>query len=102
MVDIRVSLLKGQVENGMKLKELAEFYNLPVAQMKRVLKQVGLRIRGFRKPLFNLIDDTITDIQMENLTSGAEFEEPILTNAVEAENQSVSQVETEIAQEISW
>lgn len=102
MVDIKISLLEKQVESGMKLKELAQFYELPVAQMKKVLKQANLRIRSFRKPQFNLIDDTVADVQTENLVSNVEFEEPIHTNIVEAENQAAVQTETEIAQEISW
>lgn len=102
MVDIKISLLERQIEAGMKLKELAEFYSLPVAQMKKVLKQANLRIRNFRRPQFNLIDDTVADTQVENVVSGTEFEEPILINAVEAENQTASQIETEIVQDISW
>lgn len=102
MVDIKISLLERQVESGMKLKELAEFYSLPVAQMKKVLKQANLRIRSFRKPQFNLIDDTVADTQAENIISDVEFEESTPTNTVEAENQAAVQTETEIAQEISW
>ena len=35
---IKLSELKAQVESGAKLKALAEEYGLPVAQMKKVLK----------------------------------------------------------------
>lgn len=51
-VKIKPSVLKEQIDNGMKLKELAEHYGLPVAQMKNVLKTLGLEIRKFRKPLW--------------------------------------------------
>lgn len=54
---ILLSELKKQVDEGMKLKPLAEYYEIPVAQMKRVLKQAGLKIRSFRGPQFTLIDD---------------------------------------------
>lgn len=102
MVDIKISFLEEQVESGMKIKELAQFYELPVAQMKKALKQANLRIRSFRKPQFNLIDDTVADIQIENIVPNVEFEESTPTNIVETENQAAVQAETEIAQEISW
>ena len=51
-VKIKPSVLKEQIDNGMKMKELAEHYGLPVAQMKNVLKTLGLEIRKFRKPLW--------------------------------------------------
>ena len=54
---ILLTELKKQVEEGMKLKPLAEYYEIPVAQMKRVLKQAGLKIRSFRSPQYVLIDD---------------------------------------------
>mgnify|MGYP000945259061 CR=1 FL=1 len=51
-VKIKPSVLKEQIDNGMKMKELAEHYGLPVAQMKNVLKTLGLEIRKFKKPLW--------------------------------------------------
>lgn len=102
MVDIKVSTLKEQVESGMKLKELAEFYELPVSQMKKALKQANLRIRSFRRPQFNLITDTVANAQIEDIISDVELEEPAPTNVIEAENQTLSQTETEIVQDISW
>ena len=51
-VKIKPSVLKEQIDNGMKMKELAKHYGLPVAQMKNVLKTLGLEIRKFRKPLW--------------------------------------------------
>lgn len=51
-VKIKPSVLKEQIDNGMKMKELAEHYGLPVVQMKNVLKTLGLEIRKFRKPLW--------------------------------------------------
>ena len=51
-VKIKPSVLREQIDNGMKMKELAEHYGLPVAQMKNVLKTLGLEIRKFRKPLW--------------------------------------------------
>lgn len=51
-VKIKPSVLKEQIDNGMKMKELAEHYGLPVTQMKNVLKTLGLEIRKFRRPLW--------------------------------------------------
>lgn len=51
-VKIKPSVLREQIDNGMKMKELAEHYGLPVTQMKNVLKTLGLEIRKFRKPLW--------------------------------------------------
>lgn len=57
-VKISVALLAEQVESGMKRKELAEFYGLSEAQMAKALKQAGLRIRSFRRPVFSLLYET--------------------------------------------
>ena len=53
-----LSVLKKQVEEGMKKDELAKFYGLPVMQMTKLLKSAGLEIRKFRRPSFVLINDT--------------------------------------------
>lgn len=37
-IQIRPSILKEQIENGAKLKDLAEIYELPMSQMRRILK----------------------------------------------------------------
>lgn len=77
-VKIKPSVLKEQIDNGMKMKELAEHYGLPVAQMKNVLKTLGLEIRKFRKPLWVI-----------------EEEEPEVTNIEEIENTPEPQAEVE-------
>nr|DAX26229.1 MAG TPA: Protein of unknown function (DUF433) [Caudoviricetes sp.] len=77
-VKIKPSVLKEQIDNGMKMKELAEHYGLPVAQMKNVLKTLGLEIRRFRKPLWVI-----------------EEEEPEVTNLEEIENTPEPQAEVE-------
>lgn len=59
-VKIKPSVLKEQIDNGMKMKELAEHYGLPVAQMKNVLKTLGLEIRKFRKPLWVIEEEPET------------------------------------------
>ena len=81
-VKIKPSVLKEQIDNGMKMKEIAEHYGLPVAQMKNVLKTLGLEIRKFRKPLWVI------------------EEEPEVTNLEEIEDTPEPQAEVEaLAQE---
>lgn len=77
-VKIKPSVLKEQIDNGMKMKELAEHYGLPVAQMKNVLNTLGLEIRKFRKPLWVI-----------------EEEEPEVTNLEEIEDTPEPQAEVE-------
>ena len=57
-VPIKKSILSAQVEEGMKKAELAAHYELPVAQMTKVLKAAGLKIRKFHAPKYQLVDDT--------------------------------------------
>ena len=56
-VKIQASVLKQQVEEGKKLKDLCEIYSLPQSQMKKALQQLGLKIRKFHLPKFEIIDD---------------------------------------------
>jgi hypothetical protein len=56
-VKIVPSVLRAEIEEGMKLIPLAEKYNLPVMQMKAVLKQLGLQIRRFHTPKFIIVDE---------------------------------------------
>ena len=69
-VKIKPSVLKEQIDNGMKMKELAEHYGLPVAQMKNVLKTLGLEIRKFKKPLW------VIEEEPESLESIEDLPEP--------------------------
>ncbi len=57
VVEIRPSVIAQQINDGMKLKPLAEYYNLPVTQMKKVLQQVGLQIRKFHAPKFVILNE---------------------------------------------
>jgi hypothetical protein len=56
-VKIVPSVLRAEIEEGMKLIPLAEKYNLPIVQMKAVLKQLGLQIRRFHLPKFIIVDE---------------------------------------------
>ena len=57
-IQIRLSVLTEQIEAGWKLKPLAEHYGIPVTRMREVLKSADLRIRSFRGPQIELVDDT--------------------------------------------
>lgn len=63
-VEIKQSVLKEQVESGMKRLELAKFYGISENQIKVVLKAAGLRIRKFHAPTYVLINDL--DDQVNN------------------------------------
>jgi len=65
-VKIDVNTFKSQVEEGMKLDELATHYNLPKSQIKKVLQQLNLKIRKFHKPAFELVGLEITEEEIQN------------------------------------
>ena len=54
-VKIILSKLKEQVEEGMKRKELAEYYGIAELQMAKALKSAGLKIRKFHLPSFEIV-----------------------------------------------
>lgn len=56
-VKIILSKLKEQVEEGMKRKELAEYYGIAEVQMAKALKSAGLRIRKFHLPSFEIVTE---------------------------------------------
>lgn len=60
-VEIRKSVIEAQIEAGMKKKELAEYYGLPMLQMTKVLQQLGLRIKQNHLPKFVIVDDTVEE-----------------------------------------
>ena len=62
-VQIVPRVLKHQVEEGWKLKPLAEHYGLPEAQMKKALKSLNLKIRNFHAPKFVFVDETCDKIE---------------------------------------
>ena len=66
-VPIKKSILTQQVEEGMKKAELAAHYELPVAQMTKVLKAAGLKIRKFHAPKYELEDDMAEDDVFDSL-----------------------------------
>jgi len=66
MADVKIvpSVLKQQVEEGWKLKPLAEHYGLPVAQMKKALQALDLTIRKFHLPKFEFVNEDQEEVQV--------------------------------------
>lgn len=118
-VQIKKAELTAQINEGWKIDKLATHYELPVLTMRRVLKEAGLVIRSFKKPKFELIDDTlieapvilnqldlfetvqqaedtstiVEDVQLEEI-----FSEPVVTNEVpeEIEIAEIEAIESEL------
>ena len=77
MIQITEVDLRAKVEEGWKKKTLAEHYGLPVAQMTRVLKDLGLTIRKFPAPKYEIIRDTpvVEELQSMEVATGDMIEE---------------------------
>lgn len=92
---IVLSVLKKQIEDGMKKDELAEFYGLPMLQMTNILKSLGLQIRKFRRPSYIIIDDTQTTtedtVQTEEKTSEVDEKPVVETTEVSEENANLAE-----------
>jgi len=88
MVTITPSVLREQVEQGMKLDALAEHYGLPKTQMKKALQQLGLKIRKLHEPKFVFAEE-------ENNTQAQHQE--IIEESVETTNNTTTTVE-----EVTW
>jgi hypothetical protein len=94
-VQIRPSVLKAQVEEGWKLKPLAEHYGLPVAQMSKALKALGLTIRKFHAPKFAFVEESVEEI----VVNAEEVVEEFQTEAVQ-ELPTSAPIQAESAQEV--
>lgn len=93
-VTIVPSTLRQQVEEGWKLKALAEHYGLPDAQMKKALKALNLTIRKFHNPKFVFAEEQTTGQEVIEDTIAMEAEE--VNHVVETENTVEENVETPI------
>ena len=62
-VEIKLSVLTEQVNEGWKRAALAEHYGLPETQMAQVLRDAGLKIRRFHAPKYQLVDDTVDNTE---------------------------------------
>ena len=55
---VKKSELTAMVNEGKKRNEIAAHYGLKEAQVAKLLKAAGLKIRKFHLPTFELVDDT--------------------------------------------
>ena len=114
-VPIKKSILSAQVEGGMKKAALAAYYELPVAQITKVLKDAGLTIRKFHAPKYELEDDMTEDVVENSLQNSLqEVQEDVNTDeeqvslqdaleSVEQEEEVVMEVQNETSNsEAGW
>lgn len=65
---VKKSELTAMVNEGKKRNEIAAHYGLKEAQVAKLLKAAGLKIRKFHLPTFELVDDTAEgDAQMMDI-----------------------------------
>lgn len=55
--EVKITEFTEKVNAGMKRSELAEYYNLPEANIAAILKQLGLTIKKTQTPKYVLVDD---------------------------------------------
>ena len=58
---VKKSELTAMVNEGKKRNEIAAYYGLKEAQVAKLLKAAGLKIRKFHLPTFELVDDTVEE-----------------------------------------
>lgn len=92
-VEIKLSVLTEQVNQGWKRTALAEHYGLPEAQMAQVLRDAGLKIRKFHAPKYQLVDDTVDNVQ----ETGEDVS--VVNNEVTAEPVEIGE---EVTTEANW
>lgn len=73
-----LSELKALVEEGKKMKDIAEFYGLPVNTTRNLLKKAGLKISRSQSPKFILIDDSQERAEVEDV---AEVEKMVASDS---------------------
>lgn len=57
VVKIIPSVIRQQIDEGMKMDDLANHYKLPKSQIKRILQTLGLQIRKFHRPKFEIVQE---------------------------------------------
>ena len=58
---VKKSELTAMVNEGKKRNEIAAHYGLKEAQVAKLLKAAGLKIRKFHLPTFELVDDSVEE-----------------------------------------
>ena len=90
---VKKSELTAMVNEGKKRNEIAAHYGLKEAQVAKLLKAAGLKIRKFHLPTFELVDDTVEETaQMMDIPVTEEATAEEATAQVEAVTEEPAQV----------
>lgn len=90
---VKKSELTAMVNEGKKRNEIAAHYGLKEAQVAKLLKAAGLKIRKFHLPTFELVDDTVEETaQMMDIPVTEEATAEEVTAQVEAVTEEPAQV----------
>lgn len=75
-VKITKSDFTEKVNQGWKREQLQEHYGIKSSDVTAILKQLGLRIRKFHKPRFELVDDEVETTSDAEVTKEEEIQIP--------------------------
>ena len=90
---VKKSELTAMVNEGKKRNEIAAYYGLKEAQVAKLLKAAGLKIRKFHLPTFELVDDTVEETaQMMDIPVTEEATAEEVTAQAEAITEEPAQV----------
>ena len=90
---VKKSELTTMVNEGKKRNEIAAHYGLKEAQVAKLLKAAGLKIRKFHLPTFELVDDTAEETaQMMDIPVTEEATAEEVTAQVETGTEEPAQV----------
>lgn len=90
---VKKSELTAMVNEGKKRNEIAAHYGLKEAQVAKLLKAAGLKIRKFHLPTFELVDDTVEETaQMMDIPVTEEATAEEATAQAEAVTEEPAQV----------
>ena len=111
---VKKSELTAMVNEGKKRNEIAAYYGLKEAQVAKLLKAAGLKIRKFHLPTFELVDDTaeetaqmmdipvtqeVLDMNPDLAAEGVKVGETIQVTAEATAEEVTAQVETVIEEQ---
>ena len=106
VVKIIPSVLTQQINDGMKLKPLAEHYGLPVMQMKTVLRQLGLTIRKFHAPKFVIVNEEESEayaVTEQDLKENPELKENgVVEGDIITTLEKVQETQEEVISQEGW
>ena len=90
---VKKSELTAMVNEGKKRNEIAAHYGLKEAQVAKLLKAAGLKIRKFHLPTFELVDDTVEETaQMMDIPVTEEATTEEVTAQAESATEEPAQV----------